>query len=226
MPQMIDVCEIRAHVLKAHLGIAATRDTRYYLEGMFVDVARARLVSTDGVCLLVTKQEMTERAAAVTPFILKRELISAALKSVAIRGKRRAATRITVQVSSDTTASVRQTRLVVELAAQEMLTDTEIDGRYPDYERVIPRTPSGATAAFNPMHLAQLHQALALAQNRDVTRFPVVLLHNAPFSGLMVGADNALGVITTWDGEPRKPHLQDISATRALENLGFPVPAA
>lgn len=132
----------------AALAIAAPfmakKDVRYYLNGALVEAnpaGGAFVVATDGHALIVVRD-----AAAVVPadtkLILPRDFVAAVLK----------------HAGTSPVALTLGDELAVTFAARGMtLSDTLIDGRFPDWRAVVPASPlSGDEATFNPDLIARI----------------------------------------------------------------------
>ena len=70
---------------------------------------------------------------------------------------------------------------------------TPIDGKFPDYTRVIPQTLSGVVAQFNPYLLAQGQNALQTWQ--DNSRLTCGIQHNGDSAGVMGDLSDAVVVV-------------------------------
>lgn len=123
--------ELPLNFLKAALSIAPKDDTRYYLNGVYVqqlDDLVVRLVATDGHRLFVSSFEhKTEIAWARPGVILPREELERIVKYV---GKDAPGLRVEFGVNHP---SVK----IHEIAGMAVFTLKVIDGKYPDYQRVV-----------------------------------------------------------------------------------------
>jgi DNA polymerase-3 subunit beta len=115
--------------LKASLLQAAKKDIRYYLNGVYIDRTNTmtHAVATDGHRMSVFTSRL-DASADCEPFgiIIPRDIIEAAVK---LAGKR-----------SDATLAYKQ-----EQWALDGMHFDPIDGKYPDYRKVVPAPNTGDT---------------------------------------------------------------------------------
>lgn len=148
-------------VIKALLICVPKIDVRYYLKGVAVD-ARADgtvvLVATDGhrmLCYPVAVENV--EAPAPGEYIIPRELLEAVKPAKAGR------TTLPIHVSIDTAPDMPDPeRAGVTIKGRTSITITgatttvgaPIDGKYPDYRRIIPASTSGEAAQYQPDYIA------------------------------------------------------------------------
>jgi hypothetical protein len=131
---------IAGRFLRALLHIAPEVETRYYLCGVYFDPT-GYAVATNGHMLLAVKIDKFDGEG----FIVPRDVISARLKAMTLAKSRR----YTVIVSP------------TEIDGEAY---KAIDGKFPEWQRVIPRKPSGEHALYDPEYLC-----LAETCIRDMT---------------------------------------------------------
>lgn len=123
--------ELPLNFVKAALSIAPKDDTRYYLNGVYVqqlDDLVVRLVATDGHRLFVSSfEQKTEIAWARPGVILPREELERIVKYV---GKDAPGLRVEFGVNHPSLK-------IHEIAGMAVFTLKAIDGKYPDYQRVV-----------------------------------------------------------------------------------------
>jgi DNA polymerase-3 subunit beta len=155
---------IPARVLKAALTHAPKKDMRYYLVGVLVNTTTGELVSTDGHALFLAHIAPAD----CKPFIIPRDALEKALKGIPARAMIDAEILVTVTERDDEPdrgLALSSPATGVTIAA------TEVDGRFPDYSRIIPRETSGEAGQISPALLSRAADALALiAPCRDVLR--------------------------------------------------------
>jgi DNA polymerase-3 subunit beta len=191
---------IEHNILKALLLVAPKNDIRYYLKGVLVDV-RAQdvtLVSTNGAVLLsVPYLDDVEGDRIVGQWIIPREAIEA-VKPCKVG---RATLPITVEIIPGAVTPDPE-RPGVTIKAPDALTITgattatanSIDGRYPDWRRVMPAAASLEVAQFDPALVAALGDVHALLSGS--TKSKPVVHHNGRGGALVSGLGrDALGVI-------------------------------
>lgn len=132
----------------------SVEETRYYLTGVYVDVAAGRLVATDSHRMGIIKPlpEEIHTTADAAPVILAniKPLLQACKASrYAARWLRIFADRVEI-VETSATAATAEDIATCELAP--VLTfpaaSVYIDGTFPDYARIVPKSTAGAAPLF------------------------------------------------------------------------------
>ena len=169
--------EVDAKLVKAALLIAAKKDIRVYLNGVYFDFPNGRLVATDGHVLLCAAIDRVDRPA----IIVDRDVLE-----VAVKGKPEG----NLSFGPDGLASLK---------TPCALAFHPVDATYPAYERVIPTALSGASGQFNPTILARAQKALNTAYGAAVDQLVHFASNGPECAGLMTkcGLD-ALVVIMPW----------------------------
>lgn len=105
----------------------AQQDVRYYLNGMLLEVRTdgLRTVATDGHRLALAEAPLDTSALQPTSVIIPRKAVMELARMVAHAGEQRVQIRLS---ATQLEAEVDQIRMVTKL----------VDGRFPEYERVIP----------------------------------------------------------------------------------------
>lgn len=190
-------------ILKALLVVASKQDIRYYLKGVLVDV-RAQdvtLVSTNGTVLLsVPYVDNIDGDRLVGQWIIPRE----ALEAVKPCKAGRATLPIAVEIlpGAQTPDPERPGVTIgapdtITIAGATTTTTNPIDGRYPDWRRVMPGSASLEVAQFDPALIATFGDVHALLSGS--TKFKPVIHHNGSGGALVSGLGrNALGVIMPY----------------------------
>ncbi len=109
----------------------STEETRYYLNGIHLhaapdDAPKLRTVATDGHRLALAEIDMPDGAAGMSGIIIPRKTVQE------VR-------RLLDGIDDDVTVSVSEAKIRFAIGAAT-LTSKLIDGSFPEYERVIPRT--------------------------------------------------------------------------------------
>jgi len=170
-------------VIKALLICAAKQDLRYYLRGVAID-ARANgdvvLVATDGHRMLAYPVAVDAiEALAPGEYIIPRE----ALESVKPCKAGRTVLPITIEIDVER-------RLENKITGATSVITPLIDGRYPDWRRVMPKSVSGETAQFQAEYIGDFGRVAELLG----TKHPQI--HHNGSSGAIVGnLGAALGVV-------------------------------
>jgi DNA polymerase-3 subunit beta len=136
--------------LKAIALCASTKDVRYYLNGVYVEATpkETRLIATDGHRLAAYRRKSDNKLdAPMVDFIIPNE----AFKQ--IKPSRKAhLDYLEIEIEDG-----RYT--LVNYAQGLRIGFMPIDGRFPDYRRVIPEKGNGQSAQFNPELLAGFQEA-------------------------------------------------------------------
>lgn len=169
-------------VIKALLICAAKQDVRYYLKGVLVD-ARASdvtLVTTDGHRMLAYPVA-TDAIEALAPgqYIIPRE----ALEAVKPCKAGRVTLPITIEID---VAHGRENKITGATSAVTPL----IDGKFPDWRRVMPKTVSGEPAQYQAEYLGDFGRIAELLG----TKHPHVH-HNGSSAAIVGNLGAALGVL-------------------------------
>jgi DNA polymerase-3 subunit beta len=176
---------VTADTLKALTLIAAKDDRRYYLNGVCIDVAvtgatEAVAVATDGHMLIAVPLQLdADVTAAAGQYIIPRELIDGL--------KARKGAFATVKLDA---------RSVTINAGGANITAPLIDGQYPDWRRVVPRTVTGLASQIDADYLHAMKKAHKLLGGS----YSPTVAHNGAETGdggaarVLLAAD-AIGVI-------------------------------
>lgn len=202
---------VQTSTLKGVLMAASDEDIRYYLNGIYADTERQMLVATDGHVEMLARHSMD---ATVAPFVIPREAIENILK---LGGKQQPLIEVRIAATRDDKGTQRTITLTVP---QGSVSAPEIDGRFPDYARVIPTQPNNEPAQFNPALLARLQMAFSTVQNlRKGGHAFINIRYNGPTSAALIACSdpNYLGVLMPW-------RVDEDSVANALSNLGFNAP--
>jgi hypothetical protein len=146
--------------LRAARTHAAEKDVRNYLQGVYLDTAAGKVVATDGHRLFVANARGVK---SVHPaVIVANETIDAALKQFTgeyARGKSLGAV--------DVTITIDETRVTIGTPTGSV-TGKALDGRFPDWRRVVPKAEDvgeHVPAVLNTQYLADACEALSIARN-------------------------------------------------------------
>ena len=170
-------------VVKALLICAAKQDVRYYLKGVLVD-ARANgdvvLVTTDGHRMLAYPVA-TDAIEALAPgqYIIPRE----ALEAVKPCKAGRHVLPITIEID---VANGRENKITGATSTVTPL----IDGKYPDWRRVLPKTVSGEPTQYQAEYLGDFGRIADLLG----TKYPHIH-HNGSSAAIVGNLGAALGVL-------------------------------
>ena len=198
------ILTVEHSTIKALLTIAADKDVRYYLLGICVDARAATddrpadvtLVATDGAILLAHPVPLSDVDGVIEPgqYIIPRD----ALEAIAPMKAGRTALPITITIRTPAPTTDGRTvaaRPEVEITGVTTLRTAPIDGRYPDWRSVIPRTAAGVPALFDGRLIARIAKAHDL-MNAKPKYFQLTIHHNGTGPALITGwKGDGLGVI-------------------------------
>lgn len=151
-------------VIKALLMIAAKQDVRYYLKGVCIDVRASdvTLLATDGNVLLSVPVEPADvEETTIGQFIIPRELLDA-VKPAKVG---RASLPITITIGEEGACSV---------AGATTASGKLVEGRYPDWRRVMPAMCSGEAGQYDPAYYGLWGDVRALLTGSKGKAHPVI----------------------------------------------------
>lgn len=129
---------IPANHLSALLKIAGKKDVRWYLNGIYFD-PRGFLVAIDGSALMAVHCEPFTGEG----FIVPRKVVELAVKSIPVR--KRAVRHLRIDYQPGETGQVGRGEIVGD---HDCFGFTGIDGQYPQWQNVVPKSVSGEPAEY------------------------------------------------------------------------------
>lgn len=142
------------HVLESTAFCMALQDVRYYLNGLYMELEdrHIRAVATDGHRMAVTELTQDQKAPNSTQFILPRKAVQEALRLLP-----NDETPVNLMVGQN------HLRLVVH---DLMVTSKLIDGKFPDYRKVIPTAQTKTLLLDRGLFREALNRAAILANEK------------------------------------------------------------
>jgi DNA polymerase-3 subunit beta len=196
-------------IIKSLLICAAKHDVRYYLKGVSVD-ARANgdvvLVATDGHRLLAYPVAVDNiEALAPGEYIIPRETLEAVKPAKAGR------TVLPIQIDIVTEPDQPDPeRVGVTIKGKTSITVTgatstvtaPIDGKFPDWRRIVPASTSGEIAQFNADYVSGFGDVCKLLGGK----YGPFINHNGSAPAVVTNLPGALGLIMPFrlDGDELK----------------------
>ena len=149
---IVDQAALKELLDKTHFSMAH-QDVRYYLNGLLLDVAGKvlRAVATDGHRLALCETDMAESATADQQVIVPRKGV---LELQRLLGD-----------SGSVSVAIGTNHVRVDLD-NIRFTSKLIDGRFPDYDRVIPRDSAGSVEADRETMRAAMQRAAILSNEK------------------------------------------------------------
>ena len=147
----------------------ASQDIRYYLNGMLLvlDGKQLRVVATDGHRLSYAETQLESEAEAREVIIPRKTVIELS--------------KLLSEVDDPVELRIGANQVTITLPGTELVTKV-VDGKFPDYQRVIP--------ANQPRHLKANRQSVMQALQR------AAILSNEKFRGVrLVMSENTLGIV-------------------------------
>lgn len=144
---------IKQSTIKAVAYAMEKTGYRDYLKGILIHTNGhdTRLVATDGHRMNIAIIERTMLVEAPQQYIIPASLVSTICKCKAARGNKKPDVTLTFNDGKVAAALPDGTEAVAKL----------VDGNYPDYDRVIPKTLSGEVAQYNPQYVLDAYKACA-----------------------------------------------------------------
>ena len=194
---------IEHNIIKALLIVAPRQEIRYYLKGVLVDV-RAQdvtLVSTNGTVLIaVPYPDNIEGDRLIGQWIIPREALEAVKPCKAGRSSLPIAIEILPGAQTPDPerpgVTIKAPDTIIVTGATTTTTKP-VDGRYPDWRRVMPGSASLEVAQFDPALVATFGDVHSMLSGS--TKSKPVVHHNGRGGALVscLGRD-ALGVIMPY----------------------------
>ena len=194
---------IEHNIIKALLIVAPRQEIRYYLKGVLVDV-RAQdvtLVSTNGTVLIaVPYPDNIEGDRLIGQWIIPREALEAVKPCKAGRATLPIAIEILPGAQTPDPerpgVTIKAPDTIIVTGATTTTTKP-VDGRYPDWRRVMPGSASLEVAQFDPALVATFGDVHSMLSGS--TKSKPVVHHNGRGGALVSGLGrDALGVIMPY----------------------------
>lgn len=176
-------------------------DIRYYLNGLLLETGAngARLVGCDGHQLAVARIEGEYPESAI---ILPGSLVAT------VKSKTKGPQIVVLDFKEGHQHFKKQGKAEgifvprdITLTLGEMKTsDKELDGKFPDYRRVVPSEVDGTNAQFDPRLVNRIDKACSILGYK----FFVGIAHNGKSSGLSVIDEGFLVVTMPFNADPLK----------------------
>lgn len=193
--------KIKADIFAAASLFRGINDVRYYLNGMYLETGKsgARLVGCDGHQLAVAK---IEGEFPVSSIIIPGCLVAA------VKSKAKSPQFVTLEFAKgnkqyrdmDNVKGIFVPRDITLTFGEIITTAKELDGKYPDYRRVIPDKTDGTVAQYDPRFVNRIDKACAILGYK----FFAGIAHNGDKSGLSVIDEGFVVVTMPFRADPRK----------------------
>lgn len=175
---------VTAAHLKAIALLAAQQDIRYYLNGVLVEATpfETRLVATDGhklgVVRFATENEITSDLSFIVP--------TSAIDSLKV-GKREMSAPLSIEIDGADYAII---------AGGVRISFKPVDGKFPRWQRFVPKTLSGKAAQYDPTLLMDFVKCGRILLGSSTFRNPRIEQNGKDASRVTFdGYDNFIGVL-------------------------------
>ncbi len=217
---MNHVFTIPSYALRAMLQASAEDDIRYYLNSVHVDTQRKALVATDGHCMFIHRVSFEDGCEAIPSFTIPRSLINNVLK---LAGKKPADISLMIESAEFTDdKELKRTRKISMVSDGTTTVAPEIDGRYPDWTRVVPDRTSGEVGYYDTRIMTRMFNAFQLATDiaKGKTTFVTTRYNGLQGGALLVCSDpNLLAIVMPMRiGTHEENSAMELDT---LTNLGF-----
>lgn len=163
--------ELKVSALAAALMCAGKKDVRYYLNGVLLDFRAGKIVATDGHRLFCGAIPAVD----FPPVIVPRDIIESTLKAhkaLPKRARQGMSLYVNVRTVSVPKAGHEPAHDVTHVELQHVAAGARfeapaIDGRFPEYARVITTETSGTPSGYNAQYIAEAAEALATYREAD-----------------------------------------------------------
>jgi DNA polymerase-3 subunit beta len=175
----------------------ASQDIRYYLNGMLLvlDGKQLRVVATDGHRLSYAETQLDNEVEAREVIIPRKTVIELS--------------KLLGEVEDPVELRIGSNQVTITLPGTELVTKV-VDGKFPDYQRVIP--------ANQPRHLKANRQSVMQALQR------AAILSNEKFRGVrLVMSDNSLGIVCNNNEQEEAADEIEVSYNGDPLDVGFNV---
>jgi len=176
-------------------------DIRYYLNGLYLETGAhgARLVGCDGHQLAVAKLDGEYPDASI---ILPGSLVAS------VKSKAKGPQQVMLEFAEgsqqfkkvDNVAGVFVPRDITLTMGEMTSTAKELDGKFPDYRRVVPSEVDGATAQYDPRLINRIDKACSTLGHKSFTG----IAYNGDKSALSVIDENFVVVTMPFRAEPNR----------------------
>lgn len=193
--------QINIPQLEAARLFSANRDIRYYLCGVHVESinGETRLIATDGAACAIQIHPSDASDDCAEPFGIPNDACDDIIK----RARDRRVDFVTLQTSGEK----------IEAVGLDMLF-SKLDGKFPDYRRIVPATVSGEAGQFDPDLLARFAKA-----SKKLSKGSLVWVDPNGESGAaavrILGVGSFLGVLMPVHRKANSPALDAIQSFAA-----------
>tara|TARA_R110000868_G_scaffold50369_2_gene160961 strand:- start:35 stop:703 length:669 start_codon:yes stop_codon:yes gene_type:complete len=201
--------------LKAASRFMAVQDTRYYLNGLLIESndIQTRIVSTDGHTMFCGYDDAKGDNIGSFAGIMPADTVKAILSWKA--PFKTANDAPVVLTTSDDPLGEHRAEWCGNVVIFRL-----IEGKFPDYTRVIPQAVSGLAGNYNPDYLARCKAAGIDLGNSKL--YGINLTQNGDGAALVTFSAQAFAVIMPMRGEPGDIGAVEWARAKLTEQVDFP----
>lgn len=181
---------LQPEILLAVKVFAAQKDVRHYINGVCVELGKteSRLIATDGHRQAMYRlrdgggfEDLDQPLQVIIP-----NALMAGIKKKGL---------VEIEIGEPTNPEQPLVRPVTIRQNETAVNGFSVDGRFPDWRRVIPSQVSGEVAQFNPIYLGDIGKAYLLL-NPKANYINATISHNGYSTAMFtLDDDNFLGLI-------------------------------
>lgn len=181
-------CTIDRTALKAVSRFAPAKDIRYYLVGVYVESSplETRLIATDGHALIVHRAAAKGDNVGSWSGIIPLDTIKTLMK---IKGMKN----WTMEITDAGNGEYR-----IQYGSEAVIF-RQIDGKFPDYRRVVPPTVNNETAHYDPELLMRVKNA---AEDFGIKNAAFSLAHNGKGTGVCHITADCMALVMPMVSDP------------------------
>jgi DNA polymerase-3 subunit beta len=201
--------------LKAASRFMAVQDIRYYLNGLLIESndVQTRIVATDGHTMFCGYDDAKGNNVGSFAGIMPSDTVKAILAWKAPH--KSAADMPVVLTTSDDPLGEHRAEWCGNVVIFRV-----VEGRYPDYTRVIPQSVSGLAGNYNPDYLARCKAAGIDLGNSKL--YGINLTQNGDGPALVTFSAQAFAVIMPMRGEPGDIGAAEWARAKITEQVDYP----
>lgn len=182
--------DIQIHLFKSIYRAMPSSDIRYYLNGVLCQYngTELRLVATDGHRLNAIVHDQKDPFVEPMEFIIPEPMIKAIVKS------KKSTVRI-IDVEYDTDTKM----ISLSLPDGMIMRNMAVDGRFPDYARVIPKKISGEVACLDPQYVMDANDSLYdFLQKKKSEPLPKSIGYNGLKDAAVLSVPGFIAIVMPW----------------------------
>jgi DNA polymerase-3 subunit beta len=204
--------DINQKDLRAVSLAMAVKDIRYYLQGVYIEAngAETRLIATDGHRLHMVIQEESGPVVEPVTFIMPADMVKKCLTAKASKADKCPKILVTYD----------QGKICARLPDGSEIVQFALDGKFPDYRRIIPAHDGGApeSCIFNPDYVSDAIKGFSIYAEMTGKTPPSIGIRPRGANAGVLCCDNFLAVVMPLRGD-----ISPMPAPKFSQELKTPV---